>query len=66
MLRRCGWLSMTFALEKVYACSCLKYMHTGLTNPMCKFLNCHPECSEGSQVLIDGSDGDVTGGWFEA
>ena len=42
--------------------------------PVWKFLKCHPESfdstqdkfREGSQVLIEGSDGDITGGWFEA
>ena len=33
MLRRCGWLSMTFSFERVYAGSNLKNMHAGLVTP---------------------------------
>jgi hypothetical protein len=36
-----------------------------LTNPMCKFLECHPELSEGSQVLSGTGDRDVTSCWWE-
>ncbi len=31
-----------------------------LANPMCKFLGCHPECSEGSQVFAEIADEDMT------
>ena len=34
-------------------------MHIGLANPMCMFLGCHPECSEGSQVFAGIADEDM-------
>ncbi len=30
-----------------------------LANPMCNFLGCHPECSEGSQVFAGIADEDM-------